>query len=213
MLDRINSIESELTRLTAKTEQLEFRINQVVQDGTNRVGDLEFRICELDANCDIATLAETPPLGGQVPTAVSPAFGGPQQTADTPQMAVGEIADFDRAKAALDSGDYASAIQQFDAFGQAYPGGPLSGQASLLKGQAFEATGQMASAARAYLNAFSSNPSGQEAPEALTKLGVALGALGQQQEACVTLGEVGIRFPNHEQVPLAQTEMRNLGCS
>ena len=49
VLDRVNVIEAELRRLTDKTEQLEFRINSVVTDGTNRVGDLEFRLCELEA--------------------------------------------------------------------------------------------------------------------------------------------------------------------
>jgi hypothetical protein len=65
VLDRVNALEAQLTRLTAKTEELQFRIDTVVKDGTNRVGDLEFRLCELEADCDISTLGETstpPPL-------------------------------------------------------------------------------------------------------------------------------------------------------
>ncbi|MEO0634424.1 MAG: tol-pal system protein, partial [Pseudomonadota bacterium] len=41
--DRIAAIESELQRLTGKSEELEFRIGRVIEDGTNRIGDLEFR--------------------------------------------------------------------------------------------------------------------------------------------------------------------------
>ena len=67
-LDRIGAIEAELQRLTAKTEQLEFRIDRVVRDGTNRVGDLEFRLCELEADCDIANLEPGSTLGGVAPT-------------------------------------------------------------------------------------------------------------------------------------------------
>ncbi|CAN0604513.1 unnamed protein product, partial [Ectocarpus sp. 12 AP-2014] len=63
-LDRINSMEAELSRLTAATEQVTNRVDSVVRDGTNRVGDLEFRLCELEANCDIGSLGETPTLGG-----------------------------------------------------------------------------------------------------------------------------------------------------
>ncbi|MEO0677810.1 MAG: tol-pal system protein, partial [Pseudomonadota bacterium] len=44
VLDRVNAIEMELQQLTSKSEELEFRIDRIVRDGTNRIGDLEFRI-------------------------------------------------------------------------------------------------------------------------------------------------------------------------
>ena len=63
-LERLDSIEAQLQGLTSKTEELEFRINRITVDGTNRIGDLEFRICELEEGCDINALGDTPPLGG-----------------------------------------------------------------------------------------------------------------------------------------------------
>ena len=69
-----------------------------------------------------------------------------------------------------------------------------------------------AGAARAYLDAFSGAPDGPRAPAALLKLGAALGLLGQAQEACVTLGEVGTRFPTAPEAVEATTAMRSLGC-
>ena len=48
---------------------------------------------------------------------------------------------------------------------------------------------------------------------ALFKLGDALGRLGQTQEACVTLAEVGVRYPSAAAVADAQSAMLNLGCS
>ena len=68
-LDRMNAMESELARLTAAQEQLQIRVEKVVADGTNRVGDLEFRICELEEGCDSANLPITATLGGDAPTA------------------------------------------------------------------------------------------------------------------------------------------------
>jgi hypothetical protein len=53
MLQRMDALEAEIRRLAALTEDLQIRVDSVVRDGTNRVGDLEFRLCELEADCDI----------------------------------------------------------------------------------------------------------------------------------------------------------------
>ncbi len=210
-LDRLNSIESQLQRLTSKTEELEFRVNRITVDGTNRVGDLEFRLCELEPNCDISQLGSTPSLGG-VDNGVTVPTPEPSNETSDPALAVGEKADFERAQTALSSGDFSSAIEQLTEFRASYPGSSLSAQASLIRGQALEGVGDMPNAARAYLESFSGEPTGSVAPEALYKLGYALGALGQTQDACLTLGEVGIRFPGTAAVIEAQSSMRNFGC-
>lgn len=210
-LDRLNAIEAELQRLTSKTEQLEFRVNRITVDGTNRIGDLEFRLCELETGCDIAQLGDTPSLGGvdngaDVPSAaVPPPTGGPS-------LAVGEQNDFARAQEALASGDFRGAADLLATFATSYPGSPLSGQVQIARGKALEGLGEPAQAARAYLDAFSGNPQAAEAPEALFLLGKALGAVGQTQDACVTLAEVGVRFPGNPNVIEAQNAMTSLGC-
>lgn len=214
LVDRVNAIESEVQRLTKKTEELEFRIDRVVTDGTNRVGDLEFRLCEMDAACDVGTLEPGSTLGG----GGAPATGGgggfvtPVQNDEAPQLAMGEQADFERAEAALQAGQYTEAAAQFAAFQTAYPGGPLSGRAGLMRGEALEGANQQSDAARAYLETFSADPNGPEAPEALYRLGRSLGRLGQSDEACVTLGQVAARYPQSDAVARAQGEMTNLGC-
>jgi len=211
-LDRLNSIEEQLQRLTSKTEELEYRVNRITVDGTNRVGDLEFRLCELEPNCDISQLGDTPTLGGVDNEATLPEAQASNETAD-PSLAVGERADFDSAQEALAAGDFRGALEKLTAFASAYPGSSLAPRASLIRGQALEALGEMPNAARAYLESFSGDPTGSVAPEALYKLGFALGALGQTQDACLTLGEVGIRFPGSPAVLEAQSSMRNFGCN
>ena len=47
---------------------------------------------------------------------------------------------------------------------------------------------------------------------ALLKLGQALGTLGQTPDACVTLAEVGRRFPGSVHATNAQVSMQGLGC-
>lgn len=216
VLDRVNAMESELQRLTSKTEELENRINRVVTDGTNRIGDLEFRLVELEGG-DLASIGQTSTLGGgELPATAAPAAPAPalapSVSSNTAELAIGEASDFERAKAALAQGDFRTAADQFTAFNQTYPGGPLGPEADVRRGDALDGLGDTREAARAYLAGFSADPSGPIAPEALYQLGSALGALGQVQEACVTLGEVGSRFPTSPFVTQAQAEQSVLGC-
>ncbi|MCV6594836.1 MAG: tol-pal system protein YbgF [Silicimonas sp.] len=225
-LDRLNAMERQLASLTAANEQLTNRVDSVVRDGTNRIGDLEFRLCELEEGCDIGALGETTTLGGgalptATPVAVAPATEAPIGAGDVAtgmldtggmELAVAEKGDFDRAKAAYDAGDYQAAADQLQRFTDTYQGGPLTGLAHLMRGEALSKLGRTSSAARAYLESYSGTPNGPTAPTALLKLGVSLNGLGQSSEACITLGEVSSRFPSSEASIEAQAARASMGC-
>ena len=208
VLDRVNAIEAELQRLTAQTEQLEFRVDRIVQDGTNRIGDLEFRLVELEGG-DISALGETTTLGGEGATGTG--TSGP--IVRPTELAVGEEADFKAAEAAIDAGDYSQAVTLLEGFNQTYPGSPLAAEASFRRGQSLNALGDTREAARAFLESYTISSTGPIAPDAVLELGVALGKLGKTREACVTLGEVAARYPTSGAVSGAQDEMVALGCS
>ncbi len=213
LLQRVDQLENELARLTARTEQLQKRVETVVKDGTKRIGDLEYRLVELEGG-DVSKLGETSTLGGDFATDALEAPAPPATAApdDAPELAVGEQRDFDQARAALEAGDNLGASQQFAAFNDTYPGSPLAAEASFLRGKALTALGDTANAARAYLESFSGAPDGPRAPEALLQLGVALGQLGQTNEACVALGQVGVRFADSAAVDGARNAMQDIGC-
>ncbi|UWQ06950.1 tol-pal system protein YbgF [Aliiroseovarius crassostreae] len=205
---RLSTIEGEMARLTDKIEQLEFRINQIVKDGTNRIANLEFRLVELEGG-DISQLGETTTLGGDLPAPVAVA---PPPPAGGEQLAIGEQADFDAASAALEAEQFDEAAALFATFLDTYPAGPLAALAQFQRGEALTGAGDVKNAARAYLNAFSGAPNGAHAPDALFRLGQSLGRLGQVTEACVTLSEVGNRFPGNPTVSDAEAERAALGC-
>lgn len=231
VLERLDSMEREVQRLTASTEQLTNRVDSVVRDGTNRIGDLEFRLCELETGCDIGALGETTTLGGgAAPTvaAVSPAPAVSGNTASIEgkpdvvagladlggvELAFAEKEDFERAKASFDDGNFDGAAEQFQRFTETYQGGPLTGLAHLMRGESLSKLGHTSSAARAYLESYSGTPNGPTAPTALLKLGVSLNGLGQTQEACITLAEVTARFPSSEASVEAQAARAGMGCS
>ncbi|MDN5787949.1 tol-pal system protein YbgF [Pseudorhodobacter sp.] len=209
VLERVDAIEAALAQLTSKTEQLEFRINNVVSDGTKRIGDLEFRLVELEGG-DLGSVGKTPTLGGDTGT-VAPVSPTTPQTGGA-SLATNEQADLDRAKEVLGQGDFRSAADLFAAFAQTYTGGPLTAEAQFLRGEALSNLGETGEAARAWLEAFSSDMTGARAPEALFKVGQALAELGQGPEACVTLREAGARFPSDPFAGQATTAALGLGC-
>ena len=212
-LGRMDAIEARLVQLTAKTEAVELRLGQIVTDGTNRIGDMEFRLCELTEGCDPGSLPATPELGGTTEVAVPDPAAAPEAPVDDgPEMAINEQADFDRAEGVLASGDFRAAADLFAAYAETYPGGALAQKAGVLRGDALTQTGEAAKAARAYLDAFSGAPEGEMAGQALTKLGQSLGKLGQTPEACVTLAEVGKRFAGSADAGAAVVAMQGLGC-
>lgn len=209
VLDRVNAMQTELQRLTGKIEQMENRIDTTVRNGTNKIADLQFQLTEL-AGGDLSNLPPVEPLDGSTPTA-TPSAPAPVQPSQG-GAAVAEQADFDRAKQAYDAGNYPEATNLFQRFTQTYTAGPLYSEAHFWRGEALAQTGDTAGAARAYLDSFSGAPSGAMAGPSLLKLGQALGTLGQIQEACVTLGEVGSRFPGSPSASEAVTSRQNLGC-
>jgi tol-pal system protein YbgF len=217
-LQRMDTIEAELARLTARTEEVELKLNRVVADGSNRIGDIEYRLCELTEGCDPANLGATSVLGGDAgggvvaPVATDTGTGTTTGTTGGAELAVAEQADFDRAKEVLGQGDFRGAADLFAAYAQSYPGGPLIPEAHYLRGDALISLGETSNAARAYLDAFSAAPEGPLAPDALLKLGEGLGALGQVPEACVTLAEVGTRFPSSLAATQSTVARQGLGC-
>jgi tol-pal system protein YbgF len=129
------------------------------------------------------------------------------------ELAVAEREDFERAKASFDEGNYELAAERFRAFTETYQGGPLTGLAHLLRGESLQKMGMTSSAARAYLESYSGTPNGPTSSTALLKLGLALDGLGQTTEACITLGEVTVRFPESDASIEAQAARVDMGCS
>lgn len=211
-LERLDAIEGELRRLTSATETLQIRVDSIVTDGTNRIGDLEFRLCELEDECDIGSLGDTPTLGGGAAPAAAPAL--PATTGSNgPRLAEAEQSDFDRAMALYEAGDFAGAAQGFEAYTDTYPGGALSAEAHFWRGEAEARQGAWSRAARAYLASFSGAPDAPRAPESLYRLGTSLNELGQRDEACLTLGEVEVRYPSSPTVLDARAAMTRVGCN
>jgi tol-pal system protein YbgF len=216
-LTRLDQLEVELRRVTDRVEVLTNDLNRIVEEASNKVGDIEFRLTELEGGTPPVSAGPAPQLGGGL-TALRPrprqgpgATTQPGTAGPGAQLTVTERSDFDAAVAAAAAGDHARAAELFGAFLATYPGGPLSGDAQFRRGEAQEALGDWRGAARSYLDAFSGAPQDPIARRALYRLAISLNALGQASQACLTLTEVEIRYPGTEvaaEVPARRQEFR-----
>lgn len=236
-LTRLDQLEAELRRLTGRVDVLTNDVERIVADASNRVGEIEFRLTELEGG-DTSVLGEPELLGGGVTRprpreaegvagGISDPFtlggalesgGGETAAGASPaepppaQLAVSEQADFDAAVAAAEAGEPARAAQLFDAFLATYPGGPLSNEAQFRRAEALAAQADWKGAARGFLDAFSGAPEGPFAPSALYQLAISLEQLGQSEEACLTLTEVAGRYPGSEEAGRVAGQRQTFGC-
>ena len=126
-LDRIQTIETELQSMTAKVESLEFQLNKLTTDSIKRFDDIEFRLCELEAGCDIDQIGSSTFLEGELKINI-PKITPVQE--NTNELAIAEEGDYDAAKIAFDNKEFDVALDKFMRFIEAYPEGDLTNQSN-----------------------------------------------------------------------------------
>lgn len=219
-IDRMNAMEREITRLTGETERLRHRIDRIVRDGSNRIGDIEFRLCEMEDGCDLGALTTTQlgDLDGGGAALMGSAFDAAPSTAPAGAGVSGaltaqEQAEMDRARAALGEGDFPRAAELFGAFASTHAGSPAATEALYLQGAALDSAGDAKGATAAWLQAFAAAPTGPRAADALLGLSRVSVAGRAAAEGCVYLDELIARFPGTPQADEAARRSASAGCA
>jgi TolA-binding protein len=208
LLIRLDSYESELRRLTARVEELEFRLRQQAGEADARVRDLEFRIIELEGGDPTAAFRDgdaAAPAPAPAPAIAAPAAPADAATGRAPAprplgvlrspVDRAEQVAFDAAVADLAALGPTDGQRSVDAFLARYPASELAPDAYLALGEAFAAENRNQEAARRFLTGFREHETAPAAPELLLRLGETLGALGRRDESCAAFAEFRIRFP------------------
>ncbi len=146
----------------------------------------------LDLSRSGASTAASPPPGGpldaaQPGPAVIAGIGGPP---DDPRD------QFNAALEAYRGGQYEQAEQQFRAFLSRNANNRLAPDAVFYLGETFLQRSRPREAAEQYLKVSTDYAKSPRAPEGMLRLGQSLAALGNNDQACATFGEVGRRYPN-----------------
>ena len=104
----------------------------------------------------------------------------------------------------FDSGQNQLAEQRFSEFIEGFPTSAKLSSALFWRAEARVKNENWIGAANDYLESFTINPNGDSAAKTLFGLGVSLGAIGEKEQACLTLDEVGSRFENIEKTLAAE---------
>jgi len=150
----------------------------------------------------------------QAPVQVSPA----QQNLGS-MSAQGTASDdaasrYEAAFALLRNAQYDQAETAFTAFLNNHADHPLAGNAEYWLAETHYVRGNFERAARMFATAYQKYPQGQKAPDNLLKLGLSLGSLDNQEDACVALGQLQKEFGGQPSpvTRRADQEMARLGC-
>lgn len=216
-IDRMNAIESQLAQLTGQAEQLAHRINRLVSDGTRRIEDIEFRLCQMDETCDLGALLTPSDLGSQTGGGgvARPGQGigtAPAQPTEPDNGMGAARAELDRARTALDQGDNAGAAATLAGIATSYTDPAITAEALFLRGIALDRGGAPDDAALSWIEAFAADPGGPRAADSL--LGMARHARDSDamDDSCLYQAEITLRFPGSDKAATAAAAMAEQGC-
>jgi tol-pal system protein YbgF len=126
-----------------------------------------------------------PAAGGESPTVIA-GIGGPP---DDPRE------QYNAALEAYRVGQYEQAEQQLRAFLAKNAGSHLTPDAIFYLGETYLQRSRPREAAEQYLKLSTDYSKSPRAPEGMLRLGQSLAALGNNDQACATFGEIGRRYP------------------
>lgn len=203
VLARLDALETELARLTARTEE-----------NANQLSQMEMRLEEA-----LATAQQPEPLQGasERPTGVIPtqasdrpaspasASAGAQAPSATRLAAVQAIAKPQTEDAGEDeysygfrlweAGFYPEARQQLALYLEKHPGHRMASYARNLLGRAFLDDGKPREAATHFLENYQKDKNGARAGDSLLFLSEAMIAIGDTNRACIALAEFSETYP------------------
>ena len=211
VLNRLTSIEAQLSQLTAHSEVTE-----------NSLSKLEARVDTLEkADAAAAPPAQTADAApqqptGEIPVPADPAPALAKKPGKTPPLSAAKPSAARLAKVQAvakpetgnpgddeysygfrlwEAGLYPEAAQQLKLYVDKYPKDPKISYGRNLLGRAYLDDNQPAAAASYFLQNYQSDPNGARAPDSLLFLADAMMALKDNTKACRALAEFGDKYP------------------
>jgi len=207
-LDRINSIEKELISIISQVENLQYRIERIVRDGTNHISDIRFRLCDIEFDCNIENFSQGNTLGKPEVRL--------KETSINPEIFKGVTAlernELYLIETLLRAGNSTGVVEQLEVFLDTYTNGKIRMEIMFLLGKALMVKEQWSKAAKTYLDIYSSFSKVPRTGEALYFLSVSFVELNQFERACLMLTELRIEYPDSDFADDASQKAMELNC-
>ncbi len=183
LLDRVSRLEDQVRSLRGRVDELQNQVQTQTAQLNKQIGDMNFAMQQSHAAA---------PAPAAVPQAAAPS-AAPSYAPAVPVHRTPEMA-LRAANAAIAHRDYNGAA---DLAREALAGGgPHAVQAQFVLAQALAGQGNQGGAAAAYYTAYTKQPHGPFAPDALLHVGSSLIATGDDNAACEALGQLRAGFPS-----------------
>ncbi len=148
----------------------------------------------------LAGLPGRPAPGGEVSgQALPPATPAPPPSAAAPGAGADPAAspdEYEQAYGLVLQRQYDEAEMAFRQFLQGHPKDKMVPNALYWLGESYLRRSRYEDAAEQYLKVYQSHGQSRVAPDSLVKLATALRGMGQKDQACATLAEVGRKYPS-----------------
>lgn len=226
---RLNDLEGMLRQLTGHLERNGFTLERLGAEVTKLSDDVEFRFQRLEGG-GVAMAAGEPAAGAaewaprpvadegetaMIVPALQPTTAATPASVVVPALPEGTPEEqYKHAFSLLRQADYAEAERALTAFLEAHPDHPRAANAHYWLGETYYARKDFAQAAVAFARGYQNFPDGAKAQDNLLKLALSLGSLGKQPEACASLAQLAVQFPDASPTinRRAAAESERLGC-
>ena len=183
-----------------------------------KVNETNVRMSSLTHEVEALRLAIPPLTAPLTQLEVDPETGLPTQLTPAPGFAAAAPVNpgaspqrmYDTAWADYTTGQWALAIQGFEAYISGFPRSELADDAQFYIGQTHYADGQFREATNAFEEVVLNYPDGDRVAEALYKRGLALGRLGEPELARQAFERVVQNYPDDNMANLAQQALNRL---
>lgn len=193
---RVKSLHLEILALREDNKSLKSKINNLLEDIVKEVENQYNNTAKpvisppsIQQEPSITSIEDT--LDQELSdVTIAPAVNNPTH----PKLSAQDS--YKRAFAYIEHADYDKAIAAFKDFLHHYPKHALASNAYYWSGEAYYAQKKYRDASVKFLNGYNHFPQGRKAPDNLLKLGMALGQIGEIDDACKTFAKLENDFSN-----------------
>lgn len=194
LVARVNALEEQMRSLQGRIDELGNRVQNQGQDLPKQIGDLNFRLQQLESGQGRSGGSPPPVPGGGVAPAASNAAAPPAAVSGTPPPRRPELA-LQEGNAALGRRDYATAEATAREVLQNNRTSPRAYDAQFLLAESLAGRQNWAQAAIAYDDTYSRSRTGSRAQDSLVGLANSLIGLGDKRAGCAALVKLRTEFP------------------